>query len=185
MKKQENNTHDQKPYVKIWACRSRLLPAALLVLIIISTLSIMFRIQVLEAEPHVDMTPFLQLCETADRLSAMITSRTKQRMPAYDLSLLNVTVKPAAVGSSRPTSTMDPVSARKPAAAQAPLPSLEGIIYSETERSLAVLENKTAAEGDVVAGWRLMKINPERVTMVHEDTGMEEVIELYENSTDK
>ena len=165
---------------KLWRRRVQILPIAFLMLFASAALGFRLRMFVAQAKPSLDRSPYIAVSEKADSFSRTVVERSTRTIPLHDLSFLEATVVPgpetlasngANTGSTR----------RIRAIPLPPIPKLAGIMFSETQPSLAVLNGKNAGKDDVVGGWRVVLIEPEKVSIINDETGTEKVVILYEN----
>ena len=168
----------RKSPTKLWVKRFRLLPVAAFMLIAVGGLGVLLRMFVKQVEPRVDHSNVWRISEKADDLSHALVARAKKPLPMHDLSLFD----PVASGTPSVLSnaTNMAIMMGMKSVPVPPAPALEGIIYSETKRSLVSVDGQTVAEGDIVDGWRILLIEPERIRVIHDATKTEKVVVLYE-----
>jgi hypothetical protein len=171
--------NNRKSAKKLWRRRVRLLPVAFLMLLGSSTLGLHLRTFVAQTQPNLDKSAFIAVGEKADALSRALIERSERSVPIHDLAFLEPVVM--AERSIPSDGTVTGVVMTTTPIVIPPVPKLDGIMFSETEASLAVLNGKAVAKDDVVTGWRVLLIEPEKVRLINDATGTEKVVILYEN----
>ncbi len=165
---------------KLWKRRVRMLPVAFLLLIGFTALGVHLRAFIAGVSPQLDVSEFLGARDTALGLSRALVERSEKPVPMHDLAFLVPVriVKPVLPAVTAPRNGRAGTSMK---ADPPPVPRLEGIMFSRTKPSLAVFDNQAAGKGDVVGGWRVLRIEPEQVFIVNDESGVEKVVILYEN----
>ncbi len=177
---------EQRRYSGNLEKRFRLLPVALAVLMTIAVIGSLMRLFVMRLEPKFDLTPYYKQCEQADALAGTVMMKSSIKIATHDLEAIKKRLAPEPVPEIAPVSQNTPQVAKIQSVvpiAPPPRPRLMGIIFSESGPSLAVFASNTLKVGDVEAGWKIIEIQQEQVTVRDDTTGTTEKLALYENKS--